>query len=74
MCRTVNPTNVCHDDVIAEFEDSRNMCLLYYAHQQRVSNQQDCIAGIFKDLRNENGNDPPSAVVLIDYKIKFESI
>ena len=73
-CRTVNPSNECNDDVIAAFEDSRNMLLLFYAHQQRVSNQRDRIAGIFNDLRTENGNDPASAVVLIDYKMKFESI
>ncbi len=68
--RRGEPRRACSDDVCAVFENAEDMIMKFYGHQHRVRNQQDRIAELFHSVKYKFDH----AVVLMDYKMKFESI
>ena len=73
-CYSANKDHSARDDIKNVFEDARNMLMLFYCHLQRVLNLQKRIISLFESVRAETAGQPESVIVLINYKMKFESI
>lgn len=68
------PDGTDEQDITRVFMQAQKMLLLFYGHQQRGRKQQSRIAEVFDEIKAERSPLPVRVLVLIDYKMKFESI